>query len=82
MSEPEIGGRAPIAVEVEAGKCYWWCACGRSKTQPFCDGSHKVTSFTPIEFKAEKSEKVFFCTCKRSGKRPLCDGSHKRLPSA
>jgi CDGSH-type Zn-finger protein len=82
MSEPEIGGRAPIAVEVEAGKSYWWCACGRSKTQPFCDGSHKVTSFTPIEFKAEKSEKVFFCTCKRSGKRPLCDGSHKRLPSA
>ena len=66
MSEPEIGGRAPIPVEVEAGKSYWWCACGRSKTQPFCDGSHKVTSFTPIEFKAEKSEKVFFCTCKRS----------------
>ena len=79
MTEPEIGGRAPIAVEVEAGKSYWWCACGRSKTQPFCDGSHKVTSFTPVEFKAEKSEKVFFCTCKRSGRKPTCDGSHKRL---
>jgi len=79
MSEPEIGGRAPIAVEVEAGKSYWWCACGRSKTQPFCDGSHKTTSFTPIEFKAAKSEKVFFCTCKRSAKMPLCDGSHKKL---
>ena len=79
MSEPQIGGRAPIPVEVEAGKTYWWCACGRSQTQPFCDGSHKVTSFTPVEFKAEKSEKVFFCTCKRSGKKPLCDGSHKRL---
>jgi CDGSH iron-sulfur domain-containing protein 3 len=79
MSEPEIGGRAPIPVEVEAGKSYWWCACGRSKTQPFCDGSHKVTSFTPIEFKAEKSEKVFFCTCKRSGRTPTCDGSHKKL---
>jgi CDGSH iron-sulfur domain-containing protein 3 len=79
MSEPEIGGRAPIPIEVEAGKSYWWCACGRSKTQPFCDGSHKVTSFAPIEFKAAKSEKVFFCTCKRSGKRPLCDGSHKKL---
>jgi CDGSH iron-sulfur domain-containing protein 3 len=79
MSEPEIGGRAPIPVEVEAGKSYWWCACGLSKTQPFCDGSHKVTSFTPIEFKAEKSGKVFFCTCKRSVKKPLCDGSHKRL---
>jgi len=79
MSEPEIGGRAPIAVEVEAGKSYWWCACGRSKTQPFCDGSHKVTGFTPIEFKAAKSEKVFFCTCKRSAKKPICDGSHKKL---
>ena len=79
MTEPEIGGRAPIAVEVEAGKSYWWCACGRSKTQPFCDGSHKPTSFTPVEYKAEKNAKVFFCTCKRSGKMPLCDGSHKKL---
>jgi CDGSH-type Zn-finger protein len=79
MSEPEIGGRAPIPVEVEAGKSYWWCACGRSKTQPFCDGSHKLTFFTPIEFKAAKSEKVFFCTCKRSTRKPTCDGSHKKL---
>jgi CDGSH-type Zn-finger protein len=79
MSEPEIGGRAPIPVEVKAGKSYWWCACGRSKTQPFCDGSHKITSFTPIEFKATKSEKVFFCTCKRSARKPTCDGSHKKL---
>ena len=79
MSEPEIGGRAPIAVEVEAGKSYWWCACRRSKTQPFCDGSHKGTVFTPLEFKPETSGKVFFCTCKRSGKMPLCDGSHKKL---
>ena len=80
MSEmPEIGGRKPIPIKVEAGKSYWWCACGRSKTQPFCDGSHKVTSFTPIEFKAEKSEKAFFCTCKRSAKKPHCYGSHKRL---
>jgi CDGSH-type Zn-finger protein len=79
MSEPDIGGRAPIPVEVEAGKSYWWCACGRSKTQPFCDGSHKVTSLTPIEFKAAKSEKVFFCTCKRSTRKPTCDGSHKKL---
>jgi CDGSH-type Zn-finger protein len=79
MTEPEIGGRAPIAIEVEAGKSYWWCACGRSKTQPFCDGSHKDTGFMPVEFKAEKSEKVFFCTCKRSARKPTCDGSHKKL---
>jgi CDGSH-type Zn-finger protein len=79
MSEPDIGGRAPIAIEVEAGKSYWWCACGRSKTQPFCDGSHKDSPFTPVEFKAETSGKVFFCTCKRSARKPTCDGSHKKL---
>ena len=78
MSDPEIGGREPIAVEVEAGKIYWWCACGRSKHQPFCDGSHKVTTFEPIEYRAEKNGKAFL-TCKRSGKKPLCDGSHKKL---
>ena len=79
MSEPDIGGRAPIPIEVEVGKSYWWCACGRSKTQPFCDGSHKVTSFTPVEYKPEVAGQVAFCTCKRSGKKPLCDGSHKKL---
>jgi CDGSH-type Zn-finger protein len=79
MTDPDIGGRAPISVEVEAGKVYWWCACGRSKSQPFCDGSHKTTSFTPIEYRADKNGKVFFCTCKRSSKKPFCDGSHKKL---
>jgi CDGSH-type Zn-finger protein len=63
MSEsPEIGGRQPIRIDVEAGKTYWWCACGRSKSQPFCDGSHKGSALTPIEFKAEKAEAAFFCT--------------------
>ena len=76
---PEIGGRAAITIDVEAGKTYWWCACGLSKRQPFCDGSHKVTSFTPVEFKPVASEKVWFCACKRSAKKPMCDGSHKRL---
>ena len=76
---PEIGGREPIGVNVEDGKSYWWCACGRSKSQPFCDGSHKGTAFTPVEFKAGKSEEAWFCACKRTGNRPMCDGSHKRL---
>jgi CDGSH-type Zn-finger protein len=75
----EIGGRAPLPIDVEAGKSYWWCACGRSKKQPFCDGSHKGTDFAPQEWKAEKSEQVWFCTCKRSSHQPLCDGSHKKL---
>ncbi len=76
--QPEFGGRRSIRVAVEAGKSYWWCACGRSKSQPFCDGSHTVTRFRPIEFKAEKSEDVWFCACKRSNKKPFCDGSHKQ----
>jgi CDGSH iron-sulfur domain-containing protein 3 len=76
---PDIGGRAPITIDVEAGKSYWWCACGRSKKQPFCDGSHKGSNFSPMEFKAEKTEKAWFCACKRSAKKPMCDGSHKRL---
>ncbi len=76
---PEIGGRAPILVEVAAGETYWWCACGRSKTQPFCDGSHEGTPFTPIEWVAPASKKVLFCACKRSAKKPLCDGTHKTL---
>jgi CDGSH-type Zn-finger protein len=80
MSEPEIAGRKPIPVAVEAGKSYWWCACGRSKTQPFCDGSHKGTPFQPQEYKPEKSEQAYFCACKRSQHQPLCDGSHKTLP--
>ena len=81
MSEmPQIAGRASLAVEVEAGQSYWWCACGRSNTQPFCDGSHQGTSFSPIEYVPEESGQAFFCACKRSGKKPLCDGTHKKLP--
>jgi len=79
MSEPESPQKAPYPVEVEQGKTYYWCACGRSKNQPFCDGSHKVTDFTPVAYKAEKSEKVYFCGCKKSANKPLCDGTHKSL---
>src|SRR5215831_3887524 len=76
---PEVGGRRPIPIKLEAGKSYWWCACGRSKSQPFCDGSHKGTTFTPVEYKPAEAEEAWFCACKRSGKKPMCDGSHKRL---
>ena len=78
MAEPMIPQRSPYAVELAPGD-YWWCACGQSKRQPFCDGSHKVTNFTPVEFKPTTSEKIWFCACKRSAKKPMCDGSHKRL---
>ena len=79
MNNPDIPQKAPYAVDVEAGKSYWWCACGKSKSQPLCDGSHKGTAFTPVEYKAEKSEKVWFCGGKHSANKPLCDGSHKTL---
>ena len=81
MSQPEpfIAQRGPFSVEVEPGKSYWWCACGRSRTQPFCDGSHKGTGFAPIEFKAERAGTVWFCGCKRSATKPRCDGTHDRL---
>jgi len=76
---PEIGGRRPIPVKVQTGKSYWWCACGRSKAQPFCDGSHKGTGFSPVEFKPAQDEEAWFCACKRTASRPMCDGSHKKL---
>lgn len=76
---PHIAGNQPIPVEVEEGKMYWWCACGLSKRQPFCDGSHKGSDFAPQGWEAPKSGKVFFCACKRTGKSPLCDGSHNQL---
>jgi CDGSH-type Zn-finger protein len=81
MADPVIAQRAPYAVDVKPGD-YWWCACGRSKNQPFCDGSHKGTEFTPLKFTATKEEKVWFCGCKHTAKPPLCDGSHKNLPPA
>jgi CDGSH-type Zn-finger protein len=79
MSKGHIAGTAPVKVDVEAGKDYWWCACGQSKNQPFCDGSHKGSAFTPVQWKAEKSGSKWFCTCKQTDSRPFCDGSHNRL---
>ena len=79
MSQPMIAAKAPIAVDVEAGKAYWWCDCGQSKKQPFCDGSHKGSSFSPLQYKPEKTGKLWFCACKNSNKQPLCDGTHKTL---
>jgi len=79
MEEPVIAQEGPYAVEVEQGRSYAWCACGRSGRQPFCDGSHKGTGFTPVTFKPEQSGTVYLCGCKRSGEKPFCDGTHATL---
>ena len=79
MDKPTIAARAPIAVDVEVGKSYWWCACGKSANQPFCDGSHKGSSFAPVEYKATETAKKWFCACKQTAGQPFCDGSHGRL---
>jgi CDGSH-type Zn-finger protein len=79
MTEPVIAARAPIAVDVEAGRSYWWCACGRSTKQPFCDGSHKGTGIEPVRYEATTAGKAWFCACKRTARAPLCDGTHKQV---
>jgi CDGSH-type Zn-finger protein len=78
MDQPEIAQKSPYVLDLAPGT-YWWCACGRSKNQPFCDGSHKVTSFTPVKFEITQARRVTLCGCKRSGNKPFCDGTHKTL---
>lgn len=79
MTEPVIASKTPYPVDVEAGKKYFWCSCGKSAQQPFCDGSHQGSEFTPLPFSADSDKTVYFCGCKHTGKAPLCDGSHSGL---
>jgi len=79
MDEPVIAQRKPVLVNVEAGRSYLWCTCGRSANQPFCDGSHKETAFFPLKWQAEESGEQLFCACKHTKNGPICDGSHNSL---
>lgn len=79
MADPTPAQKGPFKVSVEAGKKYFWCACGRSKKQPFCDGSHAGTGLTPVAYEAPASKDVFFCGCKATGRKPLCDGTHSKI---
>ena len=79
MTQPTVAQKAPYAVAVEAGKDYWWRACGNSKNQPVCDGSHKIGPFSPLKYSATETKTVYFCGCKASASKPLCDGTHKSL---
>ena len=79
MADPVAAQKAPYMVTVEAGRKYFWCACGLSKKQPFCDGSHSGTEFTPVMYEADASKPLWFCGCKRTDTQPFCDGTHATL---
>ena len=78
MEKPNIADKKPAVLEVEPGT-YYWCKCGLSKKQPFCDGSHSGTSFTPVEVKVEEKKRIAFCNCKQSNNSYMCDGTHSKL---
>ncbi len=78
MASPHIAQKAPYAVELAAGD-YWWCSCGKSAKQPFCDGSHKGSEFSPMKFNIAETKKVWLCGCKNTASKPFCDGTHKSL---
>lgn len=80
MSETAIiAKKGSFVVDVEADKTYYWCSCGRSNKQPFCDGSHKGSEFTPVAFTAKETGKAYLCGCKQTENQPFCDGSHGAL---
>ncbi|MGB3640078.1 MAG: CDGSH iron-sulfur domain-containing protein [Rivularia sp. (in: cyanobacteria)] len=78
MNKPVIADKKPAVMELESGT-YYWCSCGKSKNQSFCDGSHKGSEFTPVAFEVTEKKPVAVCNCKHTSNPPYCDGSHSKL---
>ncbi|MGE0383802.1 MAG: CDGSH iron-sulfur domain-containing protein [Gammaproteobacteria bacterium] len=78
MSDPVCAQKAPYQVDLEPGS-YWWCSCGKSARQPFCDGSHQGSEFTPVKFEVAEKRTLWLCGCKRTQRAPNCDGAHRNL---
>ncbi|MBU1100007.1 MAG: CDGSH iron-sulfur domain-containing protein [Bacteroidetes bacterium] len=78
MADPKIAQKSPYVMTVAPGK-YYWCACGQSSKQPYCDGSHKCTEFSPLMEEVTEEKKVAWCGCKHSANKPFCDGTHSKL---
>lgn len=81
MEKPRVADVRPAVLDLEPGT-YFWCRCGLSDRQPFCNGAHKTTAFTPLKVVLEEPKRVALCQCKSTGNAPYCDGTHKRLQSA
>lgn len=78
MASPKSPQKAPYAVDLTPGK-YFWCACGESKNQPFCDGSHKDTDITPVPFEIKEAKTYYVCGCKQTENPVFCDGTHAKI---
>jgi CDGSH-type Zn-finger protein len=78
MSTPVIADKKPAVLELEPGN-YYWCSCGQSQNQRFCDGSHKGSEFTPLAFEVAQKKRVALCNCKHTANPPYCDGAHSKL---
>lgn len=78
MSQPTIADKKPAVIELQPGE-YWWCACGLSKSQPMCDGSHRGSGMAPKKITIEKAGRVALCQCKHSKNGAFCDGTHASL---